>query len=1686
MNVTISYNKIFNVMTKMKDGGGIYLNGHTSKKHTNTVSHNWVDNDEHVFAVYYLDAGASHWHVTENVATNSSTAYAYLMNGGPGPCIADYAQNNTVDHLWCQGDASPSNLCAQCGCVVDDGTVFSVPTGQPLPDEALAIMAAAGAKPIGIAVSQRTTQNKSTLLKTDEVVVIHNDRPMRPITGEILDAHHGMLTTWPHLNDGLFNWYATSYGLDCYVPANGCCSNITACPANIFLPSCGSCGWRNNNFSLYTSPTMKQNSWTLRRRYNPPAIKNDDDANARMADHVKTDGGTLSKQTIEWWRWIRVTVQDGGLMIVNWTHPDTNMNSVRQKFLDEWENAVDQFEWLGDYRWQNGEFARRRGIVVSHAGEMEYEEAPLVVNILNKSNPNIVTDVWGVQGGIALDIHGSPVKSSADHPPPGGISRVAMTHVAPLWHKTVAQGDARMALFADTVTQDNSVGDLSSRGFSGGWSPVESARFVADRADLHLPKTFSIAYHIFNTLDTLPGHYGLEGEELIVEPITHAFILWSYTVWRDAWKDIYQLSARTAATSGRVHPPPDAKDALPAVYGNIGSDGHLSIAVSESPWHDVLFVENEGWQTDKGSPRPWNCYRTDGDPPDCVNTLATKVLQAANPGKPSVTCAYPENTHTTGLQLAESVAMNAIPFQEDGDLRGGTPVGAVERRHAIFVDNNRHLFEDRERVADTAVIWCLACVFWRNMGSLTANTSTTHTKYFTAIVRLMETHQEAYEVYVLPYHKLWNSTVPRDLRTYSTVVLPAVDAMSDSDVVMLSKFVHSGGNLVVGCTTAAGDVAVAGANDEELHPRLKPALADLMNKPGRGHVLLLTPSKLQAFVSGQRGAAEQVWQELTAARLPNTVQISGAPPTLWSNFYSHGNGSMLTVHLVNYSTANCSNSDEKPSEDVGLNILGRFACAVLYSAKGDPILQLNITRSLDGKATVVTIPSVHTYGIVALASTCMQIQLRSSASEARKWLQRLLIARRSYGFAAQPPNPDMESQMLETDQLLLSIQGISARPVSEGNVMALRSRLQNLSVKLKKALNDTSASVEMVQVSRRRKEASLCDSYSCVKAINFCGPASCGVVPGFQLVSLPNSSYTSEHACGFIMPTTMDSIRSLDSAVPDELHRVSFWSNKRAWFRVDVPQPGRYAVTVLSGTEDPTLAAPVDYSGGGYGGGGEHTSQFMIYSNTAVGSLDVAHASTTADTRHDVSGIYAAKGLTPGYYNTRSFFVNTSAIEPKALILTFGSESGSSGIGRGMNIFLWLISAIVVHHADGDSSLPPLVSTGLQQSQHLSQIVCRDIMWIGPFDSNYGRGLETQYPLELKKLTTTSLPQQTFVGKENTMVSWKRWQQPKGTAPTLPFGALAGNISSEAVAFAWTRLHRDVPGPVKIWATSSGLARIWVLPNSSSTLSTTEPVWTGELIAGVDDAIGGSVATVVLPRGWSTLVLKSVQTFGGDASVGKGYVSHATAEWASWVGVEDSSGRPVDCSAQIKTMLRPQKTDDTVAWPSLLQHRSTLLVLAAGLAKHVGAPAMRPAVGSSNWAVSTTPWQAQRGGRVDTSARTVGTLNAKTDFGAHGDGKHNDWAALQRAVWGAQSSESTLVIPAGVYLLNQSLNVTMVDDTVEGAPRGALRLRGEGMYQTILTASVAMGRKVIVTHPVFSIESPFKGNIQGSVIQGSV
>ena len=77
-NNSISYNRISKIMQFLRDGGGIYVNGATNSSWPSSITNNWVDQDDAVFAVFYLDNGASHWHVTHNVASNSTSVGLYV------------------------------------------------------------------------------------------------------------------------------------------------------------------------------------------------------------------------------------------------------------------------------------------------------------------------------------------------------------------------------------------------------------------------------------------------------------------------------------------------------------------------------------------------------------------------------------------------------------------------------------------------------------------------------------------------------------------------------------------------------------------------------------------------------------------------------------------------------------------------------------------------------------------------------------------------------------------------------------------------------------------------------------------------------------------------------------------------------------------------------------------------------------------------------------------------------------------------------------------------------------------------------------------------------------------------------------------------------------------------------------------------------------------------------------------------------------------------------------------------------------------------------------------------------------------------------------------------------------------------------------------------------------------------
>lgn len=152
---TINSNHIDNVMTQLGDGGGIYVNGHTNPAFPSTMIYNYVEQDNNVFAVYYLDNGASNWHVTRNVAATSPKAWAFFMQG----CCNLPAANSSLDHFWYMDTLAPQNNCAASGCVVDQASVYAVPNANAWPAEALQIMNNSGAPSAVLAgLKQQWTQ----------------------------------------------------------------------------------------------------------------------------------------------------------------------------------------------------------------------------------------------------------------------------------------------------------------------------------------------------------------------------------------------------------------------------------------------------------------------------------------------------------------------------------------------------------------------------------------------------------------------------------------------------------------------------------------------------------------------------------------------------------------------------------------------------------------------------------------------------------------------------------------------------------------------------------------------------------------------------------------------------------------------------------------------------------------------------------------------------------------------------------------------------------------------------------------------------------------------------------------------------------------------------------------------------------------------------------------------------------------------------------------------------------------------------------------------------------------------------------------------------------------------------------------------------------------------------------------
>lgn len=142
-NTTVSFNRIARIMRRLRDGGGIYVNGAEDgagevEGWTSRMYGNYVTEDEAVYAVYYLDNGASNWDVSRNVADASPLAWSFYMQGPPNSVPPAF--NSSVEDFYYRGCLPPKVNCAVDGCVTSN--IVNV-TGV-WPPEAQAIIDAAG------------------------------------------------------------------------------------------------------------------------------------------------------------------------------------------------------------------------------------------------------------------------------------------------------------------------------------------------------------------------------------------------------------------------------------------------------------------------------------------------------------------------------------------------------------------------------------------------------------------------------------------------------------------------------------------------------------------------------------------------------------------------------------------------------------------------------------------------------------------------------------------------------------------------------------------------------------------------------------------------------------------------------------------------------------------------------------------------------------------------------------------------------------------------------------------------------------------------------------------------------------------------------------------------------------------------------------------------------------------------------------------------------------------------------------------------------------------------------------------------------------------------------------------------------------------------------------------------------
>eukprot|EP01048_Picozoa_sp_COSAG05_P004330 COSAG05_NODE_228_length_13388_cov_2.850403_5_plen_1373_part_00 len=1267
-------------------------------------------------------------------------------------------------------------------------------------------------------------------------------------------------------------------------------------------------------------------------------IKTDDDSSIAATSSEPQ----LSLQTREWWRWVVTRVSN----FATWIEVDGD--HARQEFTQQVD--PDLFDWAGDGRWDIKEWARLRGIAVAQASALEYEECQFNFYpnaSAAKRRNSIVEDIWGPQNGLAINIDGVPpptyhsLHSHRTHPE----SHPYMTHAAPKWSVAVQQSNARAGLVGDAVTQDNAIGDISIPSWNWGFGPWEESEFVRSRfgQQLSLNATFSVRKYTKALIDS-----GARGERVMLDRIVQRFILFSYQLWRDAWESVVNVTRHAAKAASKP---------APAHYGNVGETHPISII--QSGHHDVFWIESSAWSSFPAQ-RP-------ADPPHIVSTLVMKTGEAAVRGlhKPIWRCSQGcRMAATERLYLAEAVANGGNSWHLNGYTNkdkppaestegtwGNSTFGYEEHLKMIQFGNSlaRYLFIDRRRVADGAVLYCLSCTFWRHAGVLSGGggwspgktvPKAAHETLLTVFTRLLEDHHALYEVVVLGHSELWqNKEGLRRLRRspedggYRWVVAPAIDAMSEEDVALLSNYVRLGGILILSDNST-------GTRTENLARRAVPALASLVANPGRGSVAVLTDAAVDNYTHCSPDnclcARNKLWQHFdqatNSASKEQSVILDSSASSTWVNVWTHGAGPITAVHLVNYDVngtvgsaacKTCRLNNVPVQTPVNVSVRLRTTglrpnttVALLYRPQSPPVA-VSVHRTHAGAYLMATIPAFDVYAVLVFASQS-EIAARTAAATTRKLLERALISSRSNGLRAAVTNVSRRSDIFapiqRADKLLTLIQGPAASDdTSDSTFESLSASLAAIAPALQAVPTTVQRLVNESEALHRAAVADMCSRPgSCLAAISFDSyqntsyqPAA--LVPAGFVSMRGAQSYTAAAGHGFTRPASLctpttgtPGIRSFDTLLPDQLHRGGIAGNESATFQIDLRFPAglpqELVLTVVSGFFD--LGAPNVSQIVGRDGYSDDSGAWMAFSSTSVSTSLHATGAQPPAVAAARPCLLGTRGLNPGYFRTQSCRINMSDVQSvltgqvslDIVLAQDGATTGSTGANSGSIPFAWLVNAIVLQ--TNSQPRPPQVDDALLQSDAFSAATFRNWHFVGPFDASNGLGLSTVFPPEATMLQTLDAPSlnESYPGKHG-MVAWTPFTSPAGSAALLPLGRLVekyehchGQSLSGSVAYGAVQFDTKSDSKIQIIGGMSGRGKVWLVSASAGV----KEVVVDNLISGLTkDEF--HTEFIHLNAGRHTLMFKSAHTFPSDYVDGFGRLVRATSQWAVSLSLADGA-----------------------------------------------------------------------------------------------------------------------------------------------------------------------------------------------------